>query len=301
MRIVVVGEGMLELSRSGADWRLGHGGDTLNTAIHLARFGNDVAYATALGEDPFSDQMRGAWAEEGVDVSLILTDPDRRPGLYAITTDMAGERSFTYWRGESAARRLFALPHIAHVAAAIEQADVLLFSLISLAILPPEGRAALFDLCRTMRARGGRVAFDTNYRPRLWATISEARLARATALALTDIGLPTIEDETALCGARNAAAVVDHWRAAGVDEVVLKLGAAGCMIDGAILPAPERLTPVDTSGAGDAFNAGYLHARLARRSPQEAASVGHRLAGWVIMQPGAVPPASSAFTYADLV
>jgi 2-dehydro-3-deoxygluconokinase len=300
MRIAVVGEGMLELSQSGPAWRLGHGGDTLNTAIHLARFGADVAYVTALGDDPFSDQLRSAWADEGVDVSLILTDPDRRPGLYAITTDAAGERSFTYWRGESAARRLFALPNIACVAAAIEAADVLLFSLISLAILPPEGRAALFDLCRSLRARGGRVAFDTNYRPRLWATIDEARSARSEALALTDIGLPTIEDELALCGAQDAAAVGDHWRAAGVGEVVVKLGAAGCMIDGAIVPAPKRLTPVDTSGAGDAFNAGYLHARLAGQSLREAALAGHRVAGWVIMQPGAVPPASPAFRYADL-
>ena len=305
MRIVVVGEGMLELSRvtsdDAANWRLGYGGDTLNSAIHLARLGADVAYATALGDDPFSDRLREAWAEEGLDVSLILTDPDRRPGLYAITTDDAGERSFTYWRGESAPRRLFASPDIARVAAAIAQADVLLFSLISLAILPPEGRTALFDLCRTLRARGGRVAFDTNYRTRLWADRDEARSAHAEAMTLTDIGLPTLEDETALYGAMDAAAVSEHWRAAGVRDVVVKLGAVGCLIDGEIVSAPARLNPIDTSGAGDAFNAGYLHARLAGSTPRDAALVGHRLAGWVIMQIGAIPAVSPAFRYADLV
>jgi len=301
MRIVVVGEGMLELAQGGAGWRLGYGGDTLNTAIHLARFGADVAYVTALGDDPFSAGLRRDWAGEGVDVSLILTDPDRRPGLYAISTDDMGERSFTYWRGESAARRVFALPDSGRLSAAIAGADVLLFSLISLAVLPPDGRAALFDLCRAVRARGGRVAFDTNYRPRLWADQDEARRAHAAALPLTDIGLPTIEDETALCGATDAAAVVDHWRAAGVGEVVVKLGSAGCSIDGKAVPAPTQLAPIDTSGAGDAFNAGYLHARLIGRTPQEAALVGHRLAGWVIMQPGAIPPASPGFRYDDLV
>ena len=103
MRVVVIGEGMLELSPVAEAWRLGHGGDTLNTAIHLARSGLDVAFVTALGDDPFSKGLRAAWAGEGLDTSLILADPSRRPGLYAISTDAAGERSFTYWRGESAA------------------------------------------------------------------------------------------------------------------------------------------------------------------------------------------------------
>jgi 2-dehydro-3-deoxygluconokinase len=304
MRIVVVGEGMLELSCAASggasNWRLGHGGDTLNSAIHLARFGADVAYATALGDDPFSDRLRTAWAEEGLDVSLVLTDPDRRPGLYAITTDRAGERSFTYWRNDSAARRLFASPDIARVAAAVAKADILLFSLISLAVLPPEGRTALFDLCRSLRARGGRIAFDSNYRPRLWANQEEARRAHAEALALTDIGLPTLEDETALHGARDAVVVAGQWRAAGVRDVVVKLGGAGCLVDGEIVPAPAKLMPLDTSGAGDAFDAGYLYARLAGRTPRDAALVGHRLAGWVVMQVGAIPPVSPMFSYADL-
>lgn len=301
MRILVVGEGMLELSRDGARWRLGHGGDTLNTAIHLARCGSNVGYVTALGSDPFSNQLRMAWAHEGLDVSLVMTDPHRNPGLYAISTDDNGERSFTYWRGESAAREMFSLPDMPRVAAAIEQADILLFSLISLAILPPEGRTALFDLCRSMRARGGRVVFDSNYRPQLWPDADDARSIRAAALELTDIALPTLEDETALCGTQEAAIVIEQCHAAGVREVVVKLGAAGCAIDGTIIPPLVRLSPLDTSGAGDAFNAGYLHARLSGQAPREAALVGHRLAGWVIMQPGGVPDASPAFPYGDLV
>lgn len=304
MRVVVLGEGMLELSAAQASdasgWRLGYGGDTLNCAVHLARFGADVAYATALGDDPFSDRLRAAWAGEGLDVSLILTDPDRRPGLYAITTDEAGERSFTYWRGESAARRLFALLDTPRLVAAVARADLLLLSLISLAILPRAGRATLFDLCRAVRARGGRVAFDSNYRPRLWSDPDEARQAHAEALALTDIGLPTLEDEAALHGVRDAAAVATHWRAAGVGEVAVKLGAAGCLVGDAVLPVPACLDPLDTSGAGDAFDAGYLHARLAGRTPRDAALIGHRLAGWVVTQPGAIPSASATFRYADL-
>ena len=290
-RIVVFGEGMLELSRANDLWRLGYGGDTLNIAVHLARFGRDVAYVTALGSDPFSTELRAAWSGEGIDTSLILTDPDRNPGLYAITTDAAGERSFTYWRGESAARRLFALPGAARVAAKAERADLLIFSLISMAVLPPDGREALFDLCRRVRARGGRVAFDGNYRARLWSGADEAGAARDRALGLADIGLPTLEDEAALSGAVDPAAVHDHWSGLGVGEVVVKLGGRGCLVErDRLVPPPALLAPVDTSGAGDAFDAGYLHARLGGADPAEAALAGHRLAGWVVMRPGAAPP-----------
>lgn len=293
-RIVVIGEGMLELSRVDAHWQLSHGGDTLNTAIHLARFGCDVAYATALGADAFSDTLRAAWAAEGLDLSLLLTDFDRQPGLYAISTDATGERSFAYWRGESAARQIFALPGIEHVVAAAENADLLVFSLISLAILPPAGRSGLFDLCRRVRKRGGRVAFDSNYRPRLWESPAAARASYNQAIALADIGLPTIDDDVALAGAsagaHDAVAVRDRWQALGAREIVVKLGGAGCLIDEEIVPPPAVVAPIDTSGAGDAFNAGYLKARLAAIAPSDAARLGHRLAGWVIMLPGAVPP-----------
>jgi 2-dehydro-3-deoxygluconokinase len=302
-RIVVIGEGMLELSRVGAHWQLGHGGDTLNTAIHLARFGCDVAYATALGADGFSDTLRAAWAAEGLDLSLILTDRSRQPGLYAISTDTLGERSFAYWRGESAARQLFALPGIEQVIAMAESADLLVFSLISLAILPPAGRAALFELCRGVRARGGRVAFDSNYRPRLWESPAAARTTCDQAIALADIGLPTIDDDIALAepsaDAHDAAAVRDRWRALGAGEIVVKLGGTGCLIDEEIVPPPETVAPIDTSGAGDAFNAGYLHARLAGTAPRDAARVGHRLAGWVIMRSGAVPNNTPDAPYLD--
>jgi 2-dehydro-3-deoxygluconokinase len=282
---------MLELTRAAAGgWRLGGAGDTLNTAIHLARAGFDVAYLTALGADPFSDELLAGWRAEGLDCSLVLRDPARLPGLYAITTDARGERSFAYWREASAARGMFALPAMNEAAAAATQADLFVFSLISLAILPNDGRAALLALARAVRAAGGVVAFDSNYRPRLWGSAAEAVAWRDAAIAEATIGLPTLEDEAALGAAPDAQGVAAHWRACGCAEVVVKLGAGGCWLpNGRPCPPPTRLDPIDTSGAGDAFNAGYLAARLMARDPPDAAVEGHRLAGRVIMLPGAIP------------
>ena len=121
-RIVLIGEAMLELSRrDGGGWNMGYGGDTLNTAVHLSRAGHDVAYLTAMGTDPFSDDLVGGeWRGEGLDTSLVLRHPTRGPGMYAITTDAMGERSFTYWRDSSAAREMFALPGIEEFIAGVE-------------------------------------------------------------------------------------------------------------------------------------------------------------------------------------
>ncbi len=289
-RIVCIGEAMLELSRKGEGWALGYGGDTLNTAIHLARAGHDVAYLTAIGSDPLSGEVKMQWAAEGLDTSLILNHPTRSTGLYAISTDNKGERRFSYWRDTSAARAMFALSDMADALAQAEQAGLLVFSLISLAILSPEDREKLLTLARVVRARGGKVAFDGNYRPQLWANAEEARQARDVAIAVADIGLPTLADEALLAGALDADAVALHWTNSGCPETIVKLGAHGCRLaNGNILPPPEILSPLDTSGAGDAFNGGYLAARINGATVGDAALIGHRLAGWCVMRRGAIP------------
>ncbi len=291
-RIVCTGEAMIELARrDGGGWTMGYGGDTINTAVHLARAGHDVAYLTAMGTDPFSDDLvNGQWPGERLDTSLVLRDPARGAGLYAITTDGHGERSFTYWRSESAARGMFDLDAADAAIRTAECANLLSFSLISLAILPRAGRKSLLDLAASVRANGGRVAFDGNYRPRLWAVPAEAIAARDAAIAMADIGLPTLEDEALLSGETDAGQVAKHWTRLGCGEIIVKLGRDGCRLpDGTVLAPPHVLAPVDTSGAGDAFNGGYLAARLFGASIMNAAQAGHRLAGWVVMRSGAIP------------
>lgn len=287
---------MLELSRAdaGEGWALSYGGDTLNTAIHLARAGHEVAYLTAIGSDPLSANLKAQWAAEGLDTSLVLDHPTLTTGLYAITTDAHGERSFSYWRDSSAARDMFSLPEIGDALTVAAQADLLCFSLISLAILPPEGRQRLFDLARSVRRRGGRVAFDGNYRPRLWESPETAAAARDAALAFADIGLPTLDDEIAISGTRDATSVLGHWQHLGCPETVVKMGPHGCLTPAEVTIAPPAiLHPVDTSGAGDAFNGGYLAARIDGASIEDAALAGHRLAGWCVMRKGAIPRADA--------
>lgn len=299
--ITVIGEAMLELSRASKEgWNLRYGGDVINTALHLARCGDKVRFASAVGADPMSADLRAAWEGEGIDTSLLLSAEGRLPGLYAIETDAQGERSFHYWRGEAAAKRMFDLPGSAAMAQQAAESELLYFSLITLAILPEEAREKLLALCEAVRANGGKVAFDGNYRARLWPDAATARRWRDRAIALSDIGLPTLADEVEMGEADDAAAAARRWGAGEGREVVVKLGAEGCLVDGEVVAPPAKLSVVDSSGAGDAFNGGYLHARLAGRSPREAALAGHRLAGWNIGRRGAIPARDADAPYADL-
>lgn len=301
-RVVCVGEGMVELSPQHGGWRVHYGGDTLNVALHLTRLGHRTAYLTALGSDPFAGQMRAEWAREGMDVSLVLAHPTRTTGLYAISTDAAGERHFSYWRGESAARAVFACEGIERAEQEAREADLLFFSLISLAVLPDEGRERLIALARDVREAGGDVAFDSNYRPRLWESPAVAREWCDRAIAVAEVGLPTLEDDRALGTGETPEAIAAYWRERGAREVTVKMGAAGCLLPGGeVMPPPASLAPLDTSGAGDAFDAGYLAARLRGISPAEAAQHGQKLAGWAVMRQGAIPPRDHAAPYRGMV
>src|SRR5688500_5005419 len=110
--IACVGEAMIELSAfdpAGARVAVGVAGGVLNTAIYLKRAlpGAEVAFVTALGDDAFSDHMAAVMRAEGLAIDIVPRLSGQAPGLYAIALDARGERSFTYWRGESAARAMF--------------------------------------------------------------------------------------------------------------------------------------------------------------------------------------------------
>jgi 2-dehydro-3-deoxygluconokinase len=274
-------------------FRRGFGGDTLNTALYLARLGADVSYVTALGDDALSEGMLSAWRAEGISTDEVLRLQGRVPGLYMIERDARGERSFLYWRDRAPAREFFdradgaALERLSHF-------DWLYFSGISLSLYGETGRARLRELLAATRQRGGRVAFDGNYRPRGWSDIAAARRAFNDILPLVDLALPTLEDEQALFGDADVAACLARLKSAGIREIVVKRGALGCLIDaeGATLDVlpPSVVRPVDTTAAGDSFNAGYLAARSNGVSPRDAAGASHRLAAAVIMSPGAIIP-----------
>jgi 2-dehydro-3-deoxygluconokinase len=297
IQVALFGECMIELQGEAfGTMRQTFGGDTLNTAVYLARAGAPLGvrarYATGLGDDRYSDEMLRRWQLEGVATDLVRRLPGRVPGLYTISVDERGERTFTYWRDSSAARGYFDVPEtpLERVGDALA---ALYFSGISLAILDPGARERLFETARRVRAHGGRVIFDNNYRPRLWADAPTARAAYAQALALSDVALVTLDDEQLLYGDASLTESRDRSLAQPCEEVVIKQGSGPVIVrlaGSAFIEVPVQRVErfVDTTAAGDSFAGAYLAARLSGAAAADAAAAGARLAAQVIQHRGAI-------------
>ncbi|MFC3025304.1 sugar kinase [Vibrio zhugei] len=294
--IAIVGECMVELQQAGDLYKSGFGGDTLNTAVYLSRltsqYGIETAYFTGLGRDPFSQAMLRSWQEEAIDTTHVRISNSKLPGMYAIETAVDGERSFYYWRNDSAAKYWLRDIPVNDLAKEFSQFDWVYLSGISLAILPTDCLDILYQALSLCHQSGVKVAFDNNYRPKLWESQTQAQHVYKTFMALTDLAFLTFEDEIALWGDSHEEQAITRAQQCGIQEIVIKRGAKPCMIiaqqERESVAAQSIEHVVDTTAAGDSFSAGYLAKRIIGGSPYAAAQLGHQLAGTVIQHRGAV-------------
>ncbi|MEP4033844.1 sugar kinase [Roseibium polysiphoniae] len=292
-RFLSIGECMVEMApTSDGTFAMGFAGDTLNTAWYARKLLPetwDVSYLTAVGDDALSDNMVHFLDSAGIDTSLIERRADRTVGLYMIQLS-EGERSFAYWRSESAARCLAA--NAQALQAKLNRAGLIYFSGITLGILSVPDRHKFLDAIGKARANGSTITFDPNLRPRLWASEEDMCAAITEAARFSDIVLPSFEDEASHFGDGSCDETARRYAAEGAGLVIVKNGPGDviCLQDGTMtaLPANAVGSIVDTTAAGDSFNAGFLAAYLKGESLALCVEAGNRLASAVIGQRGAL-------------
>ncbi|SJL84272.1 sugar kinase [Vibrio palustris] len=294
--IAIIGECMVELQQAGELYKPSFGGDTLNTALYLARLtaphGIETAYFTGLGRDPFSKAMLTSWQSEAINTQHVRISETKLPGMYAIETAEDGERSFYYWRNDSAAKYWLRGCDAHSLSDELSEFKWIYLSGISLAILPTDCLETLYEALVLCRDNGVHIAFDNNYRPALWDSTAKAREIYQKFMALTDLAFLTFDDEMMLWGDTQEDQAITRAQQCGIQEVIIKRGSQPCLI----IDAKQRTSVaanqidhvVDTTAAGDSFSAGYLAKRITGGSPQAAAQLGHQLAGNVIQHRGAV-------------
>lgn len=299
--IYLIGECMIELRSCSANTMIrSFAGDVFNTAVYLKRLFNDidVNMVTTVGNDFYSEEMVECFKAENLGTDYIFQSQDKLPGLYAIQLDENGERSFTYWRNDSAAKTVMKYVDEA-VTEQLSNGDIFFFSGISLGVILPNHREKFWQLIRTLKASGVKIAFDLNYRPQLWANKKEAREQFNRAFDVSDILLPGVDDFAAIFDLDNVPSIIDYFSHYQYQELVIKNGEKNvyCLTpEGqAVVDVRPVEHVVDTTSAGDSFNGGYLGARMAGHSISQSVELANQVAGFVIQHKGAIVD-KAAFT-----
>jgi len=292
-KIAVIGECMAELYAQNNGYIQTFAGDTFNCAVYLKRCSknDDVEYITVLGKDVWSTKMLSYFKEHNLGTTYIDYKEDKTVGLYIISTDK-GERSFSYWRGESAAKELFNTQLTNKISQEISTYDMIYFSAISLAIMSKEGRKNFYSTIKNARENGVKIVFDTNYRPRLYNNKEEAKIIYDETIMYCDVVLPSLDDEIDLWGDITSDEIIDKLVNAGVEEIVLKAGKEDILYYYENEIQTIKFKPleniVDSTSAGDSFNGAYLSSRINNYSIADSITKGQQLAAKVIMHKGAI-------------
>ena len=268
-------------------------GDVFNTAIYLKRLFQDidVRLVTAVGQDHFSEEMVAFFESESLNTKCVYKSEDKIPGLYAISLDEQGERSFTYWRENSAARTIMNFIND-DMLEQFERGDVFFFSGISLGVVLPEQRPMFWQRVQQLKSRGVKIVFDLNYRPKLWQSTVEAKEQFYRAFESADVLLPGVDDFAAIFNVDTVEGVIEFFSRYQFDELIVKNGEKNVYC---ITPHQREIVNVspvenviDTTSAGDSFNGGYLGARMAGMSVVESVKLANNVAGFVIQHKGAI-------------
>ncbi len=294
---------MLELVHADATHlAIGVAGDTLNAAVYFKRAAPAIAtsYLTALGQDPYSELIKDFCSTQSIDISMVQRLPGELPGICIVNNDSAGERTFNYWRAQSAFRKLF--DDREHLFAQLAQFSCIYLSGITLAVTPQQYHAPLLAALQHAAGLGSQIVFDPNYRARLWKSADIASSVMSPFIDLAHnfytsdedlallYGLP-VDTDTLSAFAENL--IIKNKSGDRKKEIVIRRGKHACLIsNGADKITVEAVTAVqvDSTGAGDSFNGTYFASRLTGDDVEVAAQKAHKVAARVIGHKGAILP-----------
>ncbi len=254
-RVWVMGDAVVDLIPEGEQHYLKcPGGAPANVAVGVARLGGESAFIGRVGADPFGRFMADTLAREGVDTACLRADPAHRTSTVLVELDEEGERSFTFMVRPSADQFLTPtdLP-------GFQASQWLLTCSIALANEPVRG--SCLQAMATIKDAGGRVCFDPNLRLEVWGNPAEMLPVVRQAIALADVVKLSIDELQLLSGEDDL--VAGLATISGPALVLVTRGAAGVVasLEGELLEwVGPKVTPLDTTGAGDAFVAGLLAA-----------------------------------------
>lgn len=269
------------------------GGAPANVAVGLGRLDEIPWFWTRIGTDPMGDYLVDILTSNDIPNRFIERDPTAKTTLAFVSHDACADRSFTFYRNNTADTRL----ESGHADSALKKVEWVVIGGVALASEP--SRTATLDLVRSARNEGCVVVFDPNARPELWQG-SEKKFERSikTALQHTNVLKATPEDLHEAGFEGDAETVARSVCELGPHTVLLTLGSEGAMLVSTanapwgkttITHPGYAVDPVDTTGAGDAFLTGFLAARASgTHSPEQILEFANAVAALTTTETGAM-------------
>lgn len=290
LQLVSLGECLVEFNQTGdGTWSPGFAGDAFNALFYATRLGLATGFISAVGDDPFTPMILSGIEGEGIDTTHLLRFDGYRNGIYFIELDEHAECTFHFWRNGSAATKTLLHHDIEKLAGYVASSEYFLLSGITLAVM--EAPERLMELLRRVH-RCTQIVLDSNYRARLWRSPEEYRRRIEQVLPYVDIFLPTAGDLMVAYRGESLEAACKRGVDSGVATVVVKCGNEGCAYwsDGSLhhIPAIGDVEVVDTTGAGDAFNAGFLTGSVRGYTLEESCALGQQVASRALGVKGAI-------------
>ena len=290
-----IGECMLELSSVQNNlWQQNFAGDVFNTlwyAKALSSNDKSIRFFTAIGDDHSSNEMLSFIKSSGVSCTRVPRIKHGVPGLYRIHLEGA-ERSFSYWRDTSAAKQFMKDPEL--LWAQVANADIVYLSGITMAILPEAAAEVFLSGLRAALKQGAIVAFDPNIRARLWVSIERTKDIISRTAAISDLILPSFEDEQITFGDKTPMDTAKRYQSLGVKQIIVKNADSEILfVEGdnrEIYPVTKVEDVIDTTAAGDSFNGAYLAEYMDSGDIPKSIALAQKCAATVICQRGALIP-----------
>jgi 2-dehydro-3-deoxygluconokinase len=288
--LISLGECLVEFNRhDDRSFDATFAGDAFNVLFYASRLGLRAAFVSAVGDDLFTPMILEGIEREGIDTTHLLRLGGLRNGLYFIELDEQREYTFHFWRQNSAATETVLRNDLDELAGFISQSRYFLFTGVGLAILKDPAR--LDELLLKLQGRT-QIIFDTNYRARLWNSPDEYRRRVESVLPFINVLLPTRGDIEAAYPTDDLNDTLRRLKEMGPDIIAMKSGADGCGLwsDNGLVeyPAPTGIAVVDTTGAGDAFNAGFIAGLVRGAELQACCDLGQRVAARALAVQGAI-------------
>ncbi len=288
--ILGIGEALIEYSeQSNGIYRQSFAGDVLNTLYYASRLGCRVSFFSQFGQDSFTNDLLAFLDRNKIDRQRCIRSTDKNNGLYIIRNTKDGEPSFTFFRENSAARETFVSNEIGDIKQFVQDAKVLMISAIGLAVF--YNIESLIELLK-FKPSGQRIYFDANVRESLWKDKERLRQWLVELAPIVDVLSISVSDDEKLFSKRPPAEILEYYVSLGYQTVILRNGAddvllyANNSID--IIPIEKVNSVIDATGAGDAFNAGYICSMLKQYSPRESVVNGNRAARQVLSHHGGI-------------